>query len=280
MGRIAFGLVAPTVIVTLVAAPAAVGQGDNGFLRGRGKLGAAYTYEADSFDHFWVGSTKVKDPAVGELTRESGNLWVAYGLTDEFDLVVNASYVDAENDGTAPFSDERALQDGTVGAKWRIFEQRLGPGAFSLLAAPAVKIPLSHYEADSVTAIGDGQIDYRGRAIAHYLFDFGAFVAVESGFDYRTEGPANEIPFHASVGATFFDRLTITPFYDYVDSRDGEDIGQAPFPDVEEDIERWGVSLFLRCTQNLGVTGGWKDTIDGRNTGDLSGWWVGLVLSF
>ena len=261
-------------------APRAGAQGADGFLRGEGRLDVAFSYVFESYDHFWVGDDKVEDPAVGEVTRESVNLYAAYGLAESLDVVGTLSYVDAENDGTTLFHDERAMQDGTLGLKWRVFEQRFGPGDFSFLAAPAVKIPLSHYSANAVTAIGDGQIDYRARVIGHYRFDNGVFASIESGFDYRTEQPANEIPLNATIGVTLFDRVTIAPFYSWTDSLDGIDIGQGDFPAVEEDIERWGVGVYVRVTELLGITGGWKTTIDGKNTGDLDGWWAGIVLSF
>jgi hypothetical protein len=264
----------------LAVAPLARGQGDTGFLRGEGRLDLAFTYSFESYDHFWVGDHRVKDPGVGEVTRESGNLYVAYGLADSCDAVLNVAYVDAENDGTIQAHDETALQDGTLGVKWRVFEQRFGPGDFSFLAAPSVKIPLTHYSANSITAIGDGQIDYRGRIIAHYRFDNGAFASVETGFDYRTERPANEMPLNVTIGATFFDHVTIAPFYTWTNSFHGIDIGQGDFPATEEDVERVGVSVFVRLDQTFGLTGGWKTTIDGKNTGDLDGWWAGIVLSF
>jgi hypothetical protein len=267
-------------IATVGLGGTAAAQGDDGFLRGAGRLDLALSYGWEEFDEFWAGSDKVEDPAVGEVTRESLNLWLAYGLADELDVVATATWADAENDGTTHFHDERAPQDGTLGLKWRLFETRAGPGALSLLAAPAVKIPLSHYEANSVTALGDGQIDYRGRAIAHYQFDFGAYLAVESGFDYRTERPANEIPLHLSAGITLFDRFTLTPFWSLVDSEHGYDLGQGPFPGVEEDSERWGIRLFARIDQHSGITLGWKETIDGRNTGDLWGFFAGFVIGF
>jgi len=270
-------VVAATVCVATAGASA---QGDNGFLRGKGKFDAAFSYIHEDYDQFWMGDHKVKDPGVGEVTRETGSLWVAYGLRDDVDIVATAAYVDAEADGTGNFDDERALQDATIGAKWRVWEHRLGPGGLSVLAAPAVKIPMSHYEANDVTAIGDGQIDYRARAVIHYGFDCGAYIAVESGYDFRTEGTPNEIPLNVSVGATFFDRVTITPFYALVDAKGGDDIGQVPFPDVEEDYTRWGIAAYVRITEMLGLTGGYKDTLQGKNTGDVTGYWIGIVGRF
>ncbi len=256
----------------------AFAQGDNGFLRGAGRTDAAITYAFDSYDHFWVGDNKVEDPGVGEITRESLNLWVAHGLREDLDLVGSFSLVEVENDGTAPFRDERQLQDMVLGVKWRAFEQRVGPGAFSLLAAPSVKIPMSHYQANAVTAIGDGQIDYRARAIAHYRFDFGAFISLESGFDYRTEQPGNEIPVNLTVGIPVTQYVTLMPFYSTVTSDGDIDIGQGDFPAVEEESERVGVSIYARLNETIGLSAGWKTTIDGRNTGEVDGYWAGLVF--
>lgn len=265
-----------------VAAPVASAQGDNGFLRGKGQTDVAFTYVHEEYESFWVADHKVRDPAVGEVTRESMNLWIAHGLRDDLDLIVSGSYVDAEADGTGNFDDEHALQDAVLGAKWRFWDRRLGPGNLSVLATPAVKIPMTHYEANNVTAIGDGQVDLRFRGVIHYSFDCGAYVAVESGYDYRTDGTPNEMPFNVSFGATFFDRVTVSPFWSRVAAIGGDDIGQPgfSFPDVEEDYTRWGIGAYVRITEMFGATLGFSNTTAGTNTGDVNGYWLGLVGSF
>ncbi len=274
--RVAFTLAAAVAAIS----GRAVAQGDNGFLRGTGRTDVAITYAMDSYDHFWVGDNKVKDPGVGEVTRESLNLYVAHGLREDLDLVGSFALVEAENDGTANFRDERQLQDMSLGVKWRVFEQRLGPGAFSFLAAPSVKIPMSHYQANAVTALGDGQIDYRARAIAQYRFDFGVFLALEGGFDYRTEQPGNEVPLNLTLGVPVTQYVTVMPFYSTVTSDGDIDIGQGDFPAVQEESDRAGVSLYARLNDTVGVTLGWKTTLDGKNTGDVDGYWAGVVLRF
>jgi hypothetical protein len=273
-------VLAPVVALFVVLAPTSFAQGDNGFLRGAGRTDVAFTYSVEEFEHFWVDDHRMRDAGIGTLERESWNLWVAHGIRDDLDLVATATYVRADTSGSAKPPEHSNLQDGTLGAKWRVFEQQLGPGSFSALAAPAVKIPLAHYAANEVTAIGDGQIDYRLRAIVQYRFDFGAYVAFESGYDVRSEGTRNEVPIHLSVGATVFDRLTITPFMSWVNTMGGKDIGRDDFPDVEEDSTRGGVSGYLRLTDRFGATGGCKTTFQGSNTGDSWSWWLGLVLRF
>ena len=280
MTRIGMQLLGPLRLVLPLAALAghAVAQGDNGFLRGAGRTDLSLSYAFDSYDEFWVGGTKVEDPAVGEVARESVNLFVAHGLRSDLDLFAAASWVDVESDGTNDFNDETQLQDAVGGVKWRVGgEQRIGPGAFSFLLAPSVKIPMSHYESNSVTAIGDGQLDYRARGIAHYRLDSGFWLSVESGFDYRTEQPGNEIPLNITLGLPVTRYVTVMPFWSQVSSEGDLNIGQGDFPAVEEDSTRLGVSLYARIDERLGFTAGWKTTRDGKNTGDVDGYWFGVV---
>jgi Putative MetA-pathway of phenol degradation len=272
----------PALVVAALASRADA-QGDNTFLRGTGKTDLSLTYSLDTYREFWVGQHKVEDPVVGRITRQSLNLWGAYGIDARTDVVVSASYVEASSDGiSAPGpggnDTEKALQDATIGLKYKLNEWQLGPGGLSLAFAPAVKIPMTHYENNALTAIGDGQIDYRFRGILQYTLNNGMWLAVETGYDYRTDSTPNELPFNVTAGVTLFDRVTIMPFYMLVHSYGSSDIGQVPFPAVEEEWTRWGVSAYVRVDERWGVTLGYKATITGENTGDVTGYWLGVVF--
>lgn len=271
-----------SAVVAAIAAFAASAsaQGDNGFLRGEGRYDISATYSLEKFKNFWVGDTKMNDSGIGKLYRESYNFWGAYGWSDDLDIVASAAIVSTDTTGTANLRDYEKVQDGVLGAKWRFFDTTLGAGKLALLATPAVKCPLSHYQANEVTAIGDGQIDYRFRAVAQYTADCGAYIALESGYDLRSSGTPDQTPVNLTIGATFWNRFTVSPFYEYMNSWGGKDIGQTDFPKVQEDYERWGVATYLRWTDRIGVSAGYKATIDGKNTGDLWGWWAGLVFRF
>jgi len=106
----------------LAAAPRAPAQGDTGFLRGTGRTDVAFSYGSESFRDFWVGTTKTSDPNVGKVTHETANLWLAYGVDSRTDLVLNATYVDAESDGIATTSnrDKKQLQNTTIGFKYQL----------------------------------------------------------------------------------------------------------------------------------------------------------------
>ncbi|MCY2960801.1 MAG: hypothetical protein NTY35_11595 [Planctomycetota bacterium] len=264
-----------------ICASAAFAQGDNGFLRGTGHSDIVLTFNRDSYDEFWVGNDKVSDPAVGKVTRDSYALYAAYGLRDDMDLVFSGSYVKAESDGNAGFEDESDLQDAYLGAKWRFWTNIQDKHGFALLFAPSVKLPMTDYEDNAVTAIGDGQVDLRGRLIAHYQMANGFYAALESGYDVRNGAPKDEVPLNLSVGATF-GMVTLTPFYSRVFSQGGPDIG-APgftFPSVQEEYSRVGLGAYVRIGDGFGLTGMWRTTIDGLNTGDVESFSLGLVVRF
>jgi len=271
----------PSLVVPALLALGALAsaQGDTGFTRGQGRTDVAVSYTLDWYDEFWVGSDKVENPDVGEVERATYNLWAAHGLSEDLDLVGSASYVEAESDGAAGFDDESDLQDLVLGAKWRAWQtasQNLG-----LFLAPAVKLPMTDYEENAVTAIGDGQVDLRFRGIAHYQWR-GLWASLESGYDRRNGAPDDEIPINLTLGGTV-GPVTIMPYYSQVISQGGIDIDEVPlegrFPATEEEYERYGIAAYARIGDKLGVTAGYRTTSDGKNTGDVDAYTIGLVFN-
>jgi hypothetical protein len=272
--------IAATFSVVSLADTAAA-QGETGFLRGKGKVDAIAYYNFDTYDEFWLGSNSIDndDAGFGDIDRISYGLYTAVGITDDVDLTANVPYVIARADSVFPR--EADFQDLTVRGKWRVWGTSGGGNEFSLLPSPGIKIPLSNYEDNAVTAIGDGQTDYQFRAILHYHHDSGAFASVDTGYDVRAGRPRDEFPLHVTVGMTF-GPVTIAPFYTHVDSLGGPDIGDPgfTFPEVEEDYDRVGVGAYVRFADSLGLTANLRTTVDGRNTGDVDAVSVGLVGRF
>ncbi len=272
----------PGLAACLVAS-APRGQGETGFLRGAGKTDVAVTYFLDTYDEFWVGGDRVSMPGVGEVDRMGYNLYAAYGLRDDLDLILSASYVEAESDGAAGAPDESDLQAAVLAAKWRVLRRQYDWGEVSFSLLPGVSLPLTDYENNAITAIGDGQIDWRGRIVGHIQTHGGTFASIETGYDHRIGKPKDEIPIHLTVGHTFANRFTLSPFLSVVESLGGTDIGPPgtnDFPTNEEDYVRTGLSAYYRLCEDVGITGSWRTTLDGRNTGDVEGFTLGLVFGF
>jgi len=75
-------------------------------------------------------------------------------------------------------------------------------------------------------------------------------------------------------------RLTLTGSYSYVNSLHGYDVGQGPFPGLEEDYHRVGGGFYYRIHERFGLTGSAWTTLDGKNTGDVDGFSLGVVFRF
>ena len=277
--RLSIGTMALWIVSAIAASAApALAQGETGFLRGRGNLDLAVSYSLDSYDEFWVDERRVSAESLGRIDRHTISLYAAYGLTDDLDLISSASYVRATSTGV--YDDNQDFQDMKLALKWRVGEWELGPGRFSILAAPGGQFPLSDYNSEAFTAIGDGEWALLGRGILHYQFDAGAFVSLETGFDYRDGLPANEVPVNLTAGFSLFDRLTLSGFYSHVESLGGFNVDQGPFPGNQEEYDRIGGGIYFRINDRFGVSASAWTTLDGKNTGDVDGFSIGTVLKF
>jgi hypothetical protein len=265
-------------LVALVA-PSVAAQGETGYYRGEGNLDIVLSLTLDSYDEFWVADDKVEMAGVGEVERTTATLYAAYGLCDDIDLTANAAWVDSTSDGDGGAPDESDLQDLVLAAKWRAWQHESSAGRYSISLSPGIKLPLTDYEENAITAIGDGQVDLRGRAILHGEWAGGWFASLETGYDRRNGAPDDEFPLHLRGGKTFAGTLTVGPFFSRVDSLGGNDISTpgSSFPENEEDFTRAGISAYARLGEQVGAHAGWHTTLDGRNTGDVEGFTVGLV---
>jgi hypothetical protein len=275
--RLSGGILVATV---LACSSLAHGQGDSGFLRGAGNLDLAVTYSLDTYDEFWLGNTKINNDTAGfgRVYRQAANVWAGYGLTDEIDLSISGSYVYVSSEEVFPHED--GLQDATVQFKWRFASIPIGKGSLNFLAAPSVEFPMTHYEDNSVTAIGDGNVDLNLHGIIQYIFMDGVFAAIDTGYDVRFDSPPNAFPFNVTVGVTPWEPITITVFYTHIESLSGYNIGQGPFPGVDEDYDRLGGGIYWRLGEKFGITANVYTTLDGKNTGDVDGFSVGAVFRF
>ncbi|HEU4401943.1 MAG TPA: hypothetical protein VFT43_07540 [Candidatus Polarisedimenticolia bacterium] len=250
----------------------------NGFLREKGHGDVAISYTAQSYDHFWAGTTRVADPMVGKVTTDSTTLWFDYGVTDRFTVIANLPYIDTRSDGAAGFG-QGALQDITLLGKYRLAS--FGSGVRStVVGAVGLRTIASNYEIqNSVVDIGDGTADWLARLV--YQIEAGrVYVSQQIGFDRRGGDAPDGIPLHTEIGATW-GPVTVNGFYSRLDARGGTDIGSgAPFPSNKEEYERAGGKVYARVSDVIGLSAMFFTTLSGRNTGDATGYAGGINLRF
>lgn len=263
------------VALAVMAAPAAA-LDINGFMPAKGGGAAAFTVTLEGYDEFWVADTKVADPGVGEVETDSLSAWLQWGLTDRIALVVNLPYVDATSDGLGGF-EENGLQDLSALVKARI----AGSAGHSLVGAAGVRTPIGDYEANIPVDIGDGTTDVLLRLVYQYEAGGGFYVSQQVGYDLRGDDAPDGIPLYTEVGFGG-GRVTATLFYSQLIADGGTDIGDPgfTFPSNGDEYQRAGAKLYARFNESFGGTLGGFTTLDGRNTGDTTGLFGGVVWSF
>jgi len=265
---LALGSAAPGFALDLNGFQPAAGQGD---------IALSYTFE--SYDEFWFGEMKVPVPNGGEVETTSFTLWGQYGLTDDLALVVNLPYVDADSDNGFGLS-ESDLQDLSALLRYRFVDVRGGTTRHSLVAAAGGRVPATSYVDNSPVDVGDGSSDVLFRLV--YQFENGPFYfSQQVGYDVRGGDSPDGYPLYTEIGYTV-GRVTATGYYlDYI-ADGGSDIGDPGFTFTgnKDETTRVGGKLYGRVNDRFGVSALFFTTLDGRNSGDASGWSVGGVARF
>lgn len=246
----------------------------NGFLPGQGHTDVAVSYTAESYDHFWLGTTKVAVPNGGDVDIKSTSLWLQWGLTDNLAIVANLPYVDASSDGFG--LDASGLQDLSALLKVRL----LSSGPHTLVGAAGVRTAVQDYEANLPVDLGDNTTDALFRLV--YQFQTPNFyISQQVGYDIRGDDAPDDYPLYTELGFTV-GRITYGGYYSRLIAKDGTDIGDPgfTFPSNKEEYSKAGAKIYGRVTDRLGLSALYFVTLDGRNTGDSDGFSVGAVFRF
>ena len=264
----------------LVLAPAMAAAMDlNGFLPAAGEGTVALSFTTEGYDEFWVGETKVSDPGVGEVETDSFALWMRYGFTDRLAVVANVPYVDATSDGLGGFEDS-GLQDLSAMLLFRALDG--GDAArHRLVLGGGVRTPLSDYEANLPVDLGDGTTDFLLRAVYQFESGGGFYFSQQVGYDLRGEDAPDGLPLYTEVGYSW-SRVTVNGFYLDYTADGGTDIGDPgfTFPGNKDETTRLGAKVFARLTESIGAQVSAFQTLDGRNSGDISGVSAGFTFGF
>jgi hypothetical protein len=273
-------------LCVLAATPGlpALGANLNGFMPQAGEGAVALSYSTESYDHFYRGTTRVANPPfLGEVTTESLSLWARYGFTDRFAIVGTLDYVDTSGDGSSGFADS-GISDLTALGLFRLWEAPAGAGHQSLTGGIGLRVPVGDYEGDAPVSLGDDSTDGLARLV--YQFQQGGFyVSQQIGYDLRGSDVPDGYPLHTEVGYSFpagTYSTTLNLFYTRYFADDGTDIGDAgfTFPSNREEYERVGAKAYFRLAQGFGISAQGYTALDGRNTGDSTGFSLGVVAGF
>lgn len=260
-------------------------------MRGKGTIVTALSYSNESFDTYYAGGNKTKNPNLGTIRTNSLGIYMAGGVTNYLDIIVSAPYVSAK--ATQGFmSDQEDFQDISIFVKGRIFNQYFeNKGSLSLMAAGGISTPLSDYIADSPVSIGNQSTPWDGRLIAQYRFAQGSFIAAQTGYVKRgnvdiDRGLEVSVPdawdYILRSGGSY-KKWFADAWLQHQNSRNGTNIGPGvPFPSNAIDFIRIGFTLYHPTPkfEHFGIAVGGGFTLSGTNIGKSNRFSASLVYNF
>ncbi len=249
-----------------------MGQGMvDGFTRGKGNTDLALTFSMEMSNKYYAGTDKI---SVGR-DKVIGSIYAAHGITNWMDIAANIPYI--------KLNDETGLQDGSVYLKIRPYTTTFSDKTFSFLVATGLRAPLSDYETEGGSAIGqqDTTIDVRGLAQLH--FSSGVFVAIQSGYTFKSDPVPSTFPAAIKVGKTadgyYFDGWLDFQYTDKGKDYRGEgDKRSNSFRELGVGYLKIGGVYYRTFNEKLGWTLGGDYALWGRNTDKSLRISLGLVI--
>ncbi|MGH9465482.1 MAG: transporter, partial [Thermoanaerobaculia bacterium] len=168
-------------------------------------------------------------------------------------------------------------QDLAVLVSWRALGRGTASCRHTLALAGGLRTPLESYEANLPVDLGDGSTD--GLLRVAYQIERGSFYFTQMvGYELRGDDVPDGFPLQTTFGYAFG---PVTPSITYAlyTADGGTDIGEPgfTFPSNQDEYERLGLGLYARLAETWGLSAAFFDTLDGRNSGDLTGFSVGVV---
>ena len=141
-----------------------------------------------------------------------------------------------------------------------------------------------NYDGGVINAIGDDADGAEASLIIGQTFGNFALSA-DLGYRYRDGKVPNDAFYNINGYYSINQSLSLSASYHVVDSRGNLDIGDpdfspARFPETEEDIESYSLSINYIVSPNFNLGLSYGDVIDGRNTPDTSFTSLSLGFSF
>ena len=247
----------------------------SGFLLEKGKMDVALTFTHESSTEFFVGTEKMDLPAKYKV--QSWTAYLAYGLADNVNIVLNLPYIKATIKDLD--LEEKGAQDAGIFLKWRPVYRKSGGGELSIVLGGGITFPMSEYVHDTLVSIGNRATSIDGRVCLLYKFNSGLFTELLGGYSLRSDVVPNA--YTAGFKAGFaFSKLYLESWIQIANSTDGTDIGDINFtlPSTKVNYTRAGVTVYYPIVPKVGIFIKWFSTLDGRNIKKANSFSSGLVL--
>jgi hypothetical protein len=146
----------------------------DGYLKRQGQTDLVLSYTHEHYDTYKFGN----EARLESNTTYTGSFFLASGLSSDRTLVLSIPYISLNGE-------VEGIQDAILGIKKQISSNISGDWTVRKLAALGVSFPLSNYDTDVATPIGQKAVTLQPRGILQADHRSGAFVMVQPGLDFR-----------------------------------------------------------------------------------------------
>ena len=267
----------------------------SGFMKKKGEGSVVLSYASEKYDKVFLVPKEIDGvPVFNEVQITSQSLYAEYGVTDNFNVVVNLPYITAMGSASQEvltnlnFENKRAgLQDIKIYGKYNFHSYVSGNNQIDFIGVLGVEKPMG-YKADeglqSILAIGDNATKLNVSGILMFKNKSGVFASGQIGNTFKNNKVPNALTSELKLGYAASKFYIDGFFATQLNSSAGVDILQPGFdgffPATKVNFTRVGVNAFYPATKHIGITAGANSYLSGRNIGKSTGFYGGLVFSF
>lgn len=268
----------------------------SGFMKKEGEGAVVVSFSQEKYDKVFLVPTEIDGvPVFNEVTISSISFYGEVGITDRFNVVLNIPYIESKGNASAAvltnngFENKRTgVQDVKIYVKYHFYSLKMNKSTLDFMGVMGLETPLGNYRADeglqSILAIGNQSSSFNMFGIATFKTNGGVFAAGQSGYSFK----GNQSP-HALLtefklgyaGSTFYVDAFVA---NQLSEKNGVDIiGEGfvgYFPAARVNFTRVGINAYAPLVEGIGLTAGANTFVAGRNIGNSTGFYGGLVYSF
>ena len=267
----------------------------SGFMKKKGEGSAVLSYSSEKYDKvYFVPSINDGVPIFNDVKITSQSLYLEYGVTNNFNVVVNLPYITAVGNASESslkdlgFENKRAgLQDLKIYTKYNFVSYVKNNHQIDFIGVFGVELPMG-YKANeglqSIIAIGDESRKLNFSGILMYKNKSGFFGSGQIGNTFKNNKVPNALTSEWKLGFAA-KRFYVDAFFaTQLNSSYGVDILQPGFegffPATKVNYTRIGLNAYVPFGKHLGLTAGANKYVSGRNLGIATGVYGGLVFNF
>ncbi len=268
----------------------------SGFMKNKGEGAAVVSYSYEKYDKVFLVPAEIDGvPVFNEVSVSSISLYGEFGITDNFDVVVNVPYIKAKGSASEQvlanngFENERkGIQDFQIFGKYRFKSFGFEKSKLDLIGALGLQTPLGDYKANegiqSIVAIGNQSTSFTAMGIAMFKTNAGVFTSGQLGYSIRGNDVPNALLSELKIGYAASKFYVDAFIANQLSDKKGTDILQEGFtgffPETRVNSTRIGLNAYVPIYSGIGLTGGVNSYIAGRNLGKATGFYGGLAYSF